>query len=388
MDRSGRIRVLYCIDNLRVGGAELNALRTAERLDRSRFDVSVACLTDGGPLADRYAAAGIPVFAFPIANLFGARAIREGARFARFLSARRIDVVHSHDMYDNVFATLWARVAGAPVVIASRRWWHSLPERRYRIANAVGFRLAHRVLANCPSVGRALRDVERVSPGRIAVIPNFVEEAAFRPWSAEEKRSALDELGVARDAIVIGIVARLTPVKDHASLLEATAILARRWPRVHLVLFGDGESRGSLETLAERRGIRARTHFGGLRSNAGNLHHLFDISVLSSLSEGFPNSLVEAMAAGKPVVATDVGGNADAVGAGETGLLVPAQSPARLAAAIEQLLHDPELRSRMGAAGQRRARHDFHEGVVLPALETLYDNLVRDSSSGAAGRLN
>ena len=132
MDRSGRIRILYCIDNMRVGGAELNALRTAERLDRSRFDVSVARLSDGGPLADRYAAAGIPIFPFPIANLFGARAIREGARFARFLSARRIDVVHSHDMYDNVFATLWARVAGAPVVIASRRWWHSLPERRYR----------------------------------------------------------------------------------------------------------------------------------------------------------------------------------------------------------------------------------------------------------------
>lgn len=384
MARRDRIRILYCIDNMRVGGAELNALRTAERLDRSRFDVSVACLTEGGPLTERYAAAGIPVFAFPISNLFGTHAMREGARFARFLADRRIDVVHSHDMYDNVFATLWARVAGAPVVIASRRWWHSLPDRRYRIANALGFRLAHRVLANCPSVGQALRTVERVSARRIAVIPNFVEEHAFLPWSSDEKREALDALGVPRDAFVIGIVARLTPVKDHASLLEAMAMLAPRWPSVHLVLFGDGETQRPLEALAERRGISDRIHFGGMRSNTQNLHQLFDISVLCSISEGFPNSIVEAMAAGKPVVATDVGGNPDAVVGGETGLLVPAQSPGSLAAAIERLLEDTELRSSMGEKGQRRARQQFHESVVLPALEAMYDSMVRDASGGAA----
>jgi glycosyltransferase involved in cell wall biosynthesis len=117
-------------------------------------------------------------------------------------------------------------------------------------------------------------------------------------------------------------------------------------------------------------------HFAGVRPNEPNLHHLFDISVLCSLSEAFPNSIVEAMAAGKPVVATRVGGVGDAVVDGETGLLVPPRLPAALAAAIEQLLIEPERRREMGAAAARRARAQFHASRVLPTLESLYDRLL------------
>ncbi|HEY8174213.1 MAG TPA: glycosyltransferase [Gemmatimonadaceae bacterium] len=377
----GRIRVLSCIDNMRIGGTELNAVRTAERLDRSRFDVSVLCLNADGPLVARYAAAGIPVLSFPISNLFGPAAIGRGMRLARLLAKRRFDIVHSHDMYNNIFATFWGRMAGAPVVIASRRWWHSLPNRRYRVGNAVAFRLAHCVLANSQSVAAALRDVERVSAAHIAVVPNFVEERAFAPWRAEDRRNALDALGVPEHALVVGIVARLSAVKDHASLLEATAMLASHWPELHLVLFGDGECREALEASATRLGIAGRTHFGGQRPNDPNLHHLFDISVLCSSSEGFPNSIVEAMAAATPVIATDVGGNSDAVHAGETGLLVPPGSPQALAAAIDQLLGDGDQRRKLGAAGQRRARQHYHEAVVLPSLEALYERLVVEQTS-------
>jgi glycosyltransferase involved in cell wall biosynthesis len=316
-----------------------------------------------------------------LGNLYGPRAIRRGVGLARFIAAHDIDVVHCHDQYSNVFTTAWARVARAPVVIASRRWWHSLPSHAYQIANRIGFRLADCVLANSPSVAATLADVDGVDASRIAVIPNFVDESAFIPPSDDRRRRELRELGVPDDALVAGIVARLTPVKDHASALRAVASLTPTWPRLHLVLFGDGEHRLALEQLAGDLGIAERVHFAGMRSNTRNLHWLADISLLCSLSEGFPNSVVEAMAAARPVIATDVGGNPDAVRDGETGLLVRPCDPRGLAAAIHRLASDADLRLAMGRAGQRRARAQYHRDVVLPAIETLYERLVRDAEA-------
>jgi glycosyltransferase involved in cell wall biosynthesis len=371
-----RIRVAYCIDNMGVGGTEVNAVRTVERLDRSRFDVSVICLQEGGPLAKRYAAAGVRVLPFPIANLYGLRAARQGVRLARLFSATGIQIVHSHDMYNNVFATVWARAARTPVIVASRRWWRSLPARRYRIANTLAFRLAHCVVANSPSVASSLQTEDGVRPERIAVVPNFVDEVSFAPLPSEQRAAMLYELGVPDHAVVVGIVANLSPVKDHATLLRAAALLAPRWPRLHLVLIGDGECRAALEALTYGLGLEGRVHLAGQRSNTPNPHQLFDVSVLCSVSEGFPNSIVEAMAAARPVVATDVGGVADAVSDGETGLLVQPSNPERLAAAVEELLLDPARRRTMGLAGSDRARARYHADTVVPSLEALYDRLL------------
>jgi glycosyltransferase involved in cell wall biosynthesis len=188
------------------------------------------------------------------------------------------------------------------------------------------------------------------------------------------------ELGVPPESIVVGCVAGLRPVKDHESLIEAMAKLRPRWPSLRLVLVGDGETRPSLERLARQLGLGAVVHFAGMRANEPNLHHLFDISVLCSVSEAFPNSIVEAMAAAKPVVATRVGGIVDAVVDGDTGLLVPPRDPTALAAAIERLLIDPERRRELGRAAARRARAQFHVNHVLPALESLYDRLLSASA--------
>jgi len=171
----------------------------------------------------------------------------------------------------------------------------------------------------------------------------------------------------------------LHPVKDHATLLRAVRKLIQRWPQLHLVLVGDGESRADLEELTAELDISERVHFTGFRPNEPNLHHVFDVSVLTSLSEGFPNSLVEAMAAGRPVVATAVGGNVDAVRP-ETGILVPVGAPAELASAIERLLSEDSLRLRMGAAARDVAQREYHAASVIPRLEQLYLKLARSTT--------
>jgi glycosyltransferase involved in cell wall biosynthesis len=137
----------------------------------------------------------------------------------------------------------------------------------------------------------------------------------------------------------------------------------------------------ALETLAATLGIADAVRFAGLRPQTPSFHHLFEISVLCSTSEGFPNTLVEAMAAAKPIVATDVGGVADAVQPHENGLLVPAQDPDALAGAIDALLADPQRARLMGARGLARAREEFSGRVVIKALEELYDQLLDRSHS-------
>jgi glycosyltransferase involved in cell wall biosynthesis len=370
------IRVVYCIDNMQVGGTELNALRTAERLDRRRFSVSVVCIRDNGPLLARYRDAGIPVHAFPMTSLLGFRALQQAVRLIRLLREEGAEVVHSHDAYTSVYGTMCARLAGVPGVIASRRSWYS-PHLQGRIlrANRLAYRFAHRVVGNSPSVSRLVESEGGVSASRIVTIPNFLDPESFDPIPPAERRRMLDELGVPEGAFVVGIVARLSPVKDHASLLRAIASLRERIPQLHCVMIGDGPERPAIEALVNSLELQDIVHLAGTRTQPPNLHGLFDVSVLCSTSEAFPNSVLEAMAAARPVVATDVGGTPDAVRQGTTGLLVPPSDPSRLSDAILRLYEEPALRAKLGNAGCAAARAGYSADAVISQVEALYTRL-------------
>jgi glycosyltransferase involved in cell wall biosynthesis len=370
------IRVVYCIDNMQLGGTELNAVRTAERLDRSRFSVSVVCLRDSGPLMQRYAQAGIPVHAFPLSSLWGPSGLRQGLRLWGLLRSQRTEIVHSHDAYTSVFGTLWARMAGVRGVIASRRSWHS-PHLQGRImrANRFAYRLADRVVGNSPSVARLVETEGGVPSSRVVTIPNFLDPQAYDAIPSDERARMLGELDVPEGAFIVGIVARLTPVKDHSTLLRAVASLKARISTLHVILVGDGPERPRLTEETKALGIEQMVHFAGERPPAPNLHGLFDVSVLCSTSEAFPNSILEAMAAARPVVATNVGGNPDAVREGETGLLVPSADADALASAIFRLYSEPALRTSFGAVGRANAETGYGAPAVIEQVERLYEQL-------------
>jgi glycosyltransferase involved in cell wall biosynthesis len=215
---------------------------------------------------------------------------------------------------------------------------------------------------------------EGVAARRILCVPNFVDEGAFTDLPLPFKLRLRADLGIPREAQIIGCVARLAAVKDHATLLRAMQPVCQRRPTAHLVLVGGGETREQLEALASTLGISDRVHFAGMQPNEPNLHHLFDISTLTSVGEGFPNTLVEAMAAGRPVVATRVGGNVDAVRP-DTGILVEARNPEQLTRAFETLLADTALRRRLGQAAQQRARREYHSNSIIPRIEQTYTRL-------------
>ncbi len=369
------IRIAFALDNMHPGGTELNAVRLAERLDRDRFDVRVICWQNHGPLLERYAAAGIPVEYFPLRSLYSRSALRQGVRLTRFLRSEQIAIVHAHDIYSNAFAVPCGRLAGVRT-IASRRWWEGFPGPAWQFVSRTAYRLADAVLANSTSVAARLQRIDGVPPGRIVVVPNFLDDSAFQRPPSHLVAALRNELRLDGTAPVVGIVANLLPIKDHASLLRAASTLRARWPGLRVVLVGDGPSRHSLEQLAADLSLTDNVVFAGRRPNVPNLHHLFDVSVLCSTSEGLPNSVLEAMAAARPVVATRVGAVGDAVLDGETGVLVPAADHVQLAAALETLLSDRGRATRMGETAATRARQHYSAGAALNALENLYLRLV------------
>jgi L-malate glycosyltransferase len=378
------LRVAFCIDNMNVGGTELNAVRTAAHLVRRGVELRVFSLSTEGPLLERYAALGVPVHFLPISSLYGWSALRRGRELAALVRQHGVQVVHAHDFYSNIFAGPWARLAGA-AFIASRRWWEGPDRRLQRWANRLGYVLADRVLANSPGVAGLLVRGERVSPQSVVVVPNFLDEEAFEAPPTGWVDAFAAELQLPHERLVVGVVASLQPIKDHGTLLRAIANLAPRWPALHVVLVGaDAGSRGELEALVAELDIAARVRFAGVRASVPSPHHLFDISALTSVSEGLPNSLLEAMAAGKPVVATAVGAVPDIVEHRRTGLLVAPRAPQELAAALDALLASPVLREQYGDAGRRRARTRHGVDAALHPLLDAYRHAARPRLQGGA----
>lgn len=356
---------------MNVGGTELNAFRTAQRLDRDAFDLHVVCFRDEGPLSEAYPRIGIPVTRIPLRDLHSASTLASGSRFVSFLERNRIKLVHSHDIYSNIFAVPWARIGGTRV-IASRRWWHSLHNRRFTTANAFACRFAHRVLANSSSVAESVHEMDRIPKRRITVIPNFADDDAFAPIEPERRLRERCQLGIEPHHFLIGCVARLVPVKDHATLLQGFAAHVASRPESRLLIVGGGRLRPQLEALSSSLGLGGSAVFSGEWLPGFNVHQLFDLSILTSLSEGFPNSIVEAMAARRPVVATSVGGNADAVIDGETGLLIQAGDSSALAASLNRLVEEPSLRRRYAEAGFAKAWKQYRAEPAIASLEQMY----------------
>jgi len=366
------IRLAIFVDSMHVGGTELNAVRTLERLDRTRFELSVFHTGKAGPLLDRYRALGIPMYHVDVRGFLKAGTIRSGIGLTGLLRAARIQVLHSHDIYSNIMSVPWARAAGVPVVIASKRWIGAVPSRGHVWANRIAYALATHVLANSEMVAQSLREEDHVPRAKIKVLPNFLEPEAYDPYPLRQREVLWRRLGIPAGAIVIGTVARLSAVKNHALLLEAVSVLVRRHAELHVLLVGDGPERPQLEAAAASLAIGDRVHFAGELPNLPNPHALLHISVLSSSTEGFPNTIVEAMAAGRPVVATDVGGVREAVVSGRTGLLVPSGSVPSLAEALGTLLGDPERQERFGSAARQVARAKYDAGAVVGSLENWY----------------
>lgn len=385
-ESESRTRVWYLITALSVGGAERRLIDLASGIDSDQYDPTVVTLFDHNPLAGDLAehvglrclggrarigdgegtaveAAGNPLeYARLPASL--ARSVRRG----------RPDVLHSFLFYDNLLARFAGVFAPGTTVITEALGFRSSSRREVLLADRLTRRLSDRVVANSEAGGQyfAGRGIPR---DRVSVIPGGRD---LTPFLDPDPTGLAAELGVATEGPIVGTVGRMVPRKGHRDLLDAWEIVLETHPDAHLLLVGDGPEMGNLKARAEAAGIAGSVSFPGIRTETPELLALMDVFAFPSHWEGLPGALIEAMAAGVPIVATDVAGNEELIEDGKTGLLVPGEHPPSLARSIGALLYDPDRAAELGRAAREEAHRRFTTDRLIADMEALYAEVTAD----------
>ena len=368
-----RPRVLHLITSFEIGGTERQAVELLKRLDRDRFDVRLAVLRNEGPFYREIEALFPVVPEFPLTSFYNANAVKQLARLRRLMVREQIDILHAHDFYSSFIGAAAARLAGVRVIACQRHL--KLSDRRaHELGTRLIHRLAHRVLVNSQAIRDRIVEQGSAAPRKITVIRNGVPDAsASRAHAQDEIRS---ELCISADAKLVGMVARIQPVKGHRFFIDAAAIVLRDQPNAHFVLVGDGPLRSEIENQIARLGLADRVHLLGDRSDVAQLTSGFDLLVLASLHEGSPNAVIEAMAAGVPVVATAVGGTKELIIDGETGYLAPPADSAALADRIVFALKHEDSHAVITSAARSRINAEYGMDRMVESVERLYDELM------------
>jgi L-malate glycosyltransferase len=384
-----RIRLLQLVTNFKFGGTERHLSNVVRLIDRSRFEVHLACLGKYGEFLERVERDCGSIDEYPIRRLHGPSTVWRQLQLARDLRRQRIQVIHTYGFYANMFALPAARLAGVPVIVASVRDTGDHLNATRRHVHRLACRLADCVLVNAEAV-RQQWNAAGFRSSKMAVIRNGINLTHFTPGPRDAARQAL---GVPLTVPLVTVVSRLNRLKGIEHFLEAARRVLVRRPDVHFLVVGDSEPspsqaayRASLEGLTVRLGLAERVLFTGFRSDVPQLLGASTISVLPSLSEALSNVLLESMAAGLPVVATAVGGTAEAVQHGRTGFLVPPADPAALAEAITCLLEHPQLAQRYGEAARTRVREHFSDARMVHDTEQFYLGLLAKGRRAASRR--
>lgn len=379
------IRLLKVLPTLMCGGTETQVMTLCRSLDASRFDLELACLRRIGPFVDEIVQRGIPLTEYPIATFRSGKAIAQQVKFGRHVARRRIDIVHAYSFYGNVFAIPPARLAGVPVLIASIRDLGPYLTPLQKRVQCYACRFADCVLVNAEAVKRWLVS-EGYDAARIVVINNGIDLSRFSAPPAPDRLRA--ELGLDAGVPLVAVVSRLNRLKGLEQFLDAAVAISERHPRARFLVVGetppfDRPYLDELKQLADRLGVGRQVIFTGLRSDVAAVLSAVDVAVMPSLNEALSNALLESMAAGAPVVATRVGGTPEALTDGETGLLVPPGDAPALAAAVIQLLDQPDLARRFGLAARRTIEDRFSIARMSESTERLYSELLARKTRAA-----
>ena len=384
------IRLMQFLTIFAIGGTERQVVNLTLGIDRNRFDLSFGCLRRCGQFLKIIEDRGIPIETFSLPRFASVRGVRQGLRLARHIARERIAIVHAYGFYGNVFALPAAWLAGAPVLIGSIRDDGVCLTPRQRAVQRVICRLADTIVTNAEGIKRGLV-AEGWNADRITVIPNGIDTERFvNPGVRSSLRA---DLGIPEGAPIVAMTARLTKFKGAHFFIPAVARLRDRYPEARFVIVGPGEMpRGDARTSADpyvaglgqqvqALGLQDRLIFAGGRTDVPALLQDVAVAVQPSISEGMSNAVLEAMASGRAVVATDVGGMSDLVIDGTTGLLVPPADVGALAAAIDRLLGDPALRARLGAEASRVVLGEYSIARMIERTERLYVDLMMRKTS-------
>jgi glycosyltransferase involved in cell wall biosynthesis/SAM-dependent methyltransferase len=380
------IRLLCIITRLDLGGSAADVAHMVKHIDRTKFEIHLMCgsvgqLSEAEITELRAASETFTVEPELRRDPSPRHDLKALWNIHRFIRRGKFHIVHTHTSKAGFIGRLAARLARAPVIVHSTHghvfygYFGKLKTKMFIVLEKISARYTDKVLCLTPL---EIEDHIKLGIGRRALFDVMESgvpiERFVRP--EREREAVRREIGVPADAPAICVIARLDPVKGVRYAIEALAQLDGIAPAPHLILAGDGPERAALEALAAAGGLRDRVHFLGLRRDVPDILHACDVFMLPSLNEGYGKAIVEAMSAGLPVVASNVGGVPFLVKDGVTGLLVPAAAPESLAAAARKIISSPELAERLACTAKKSVSEDLGVPAMLRKLENIYINLL------------
>jgi glycosyltransferase involved in cell wall biosynthesis len=371
-----RRKVFFLLDSLNVGGTETQAVELAIRLDSERYEVTLGCLRARGPLLERLAESAVSVCEFyPKGGSDSIRGMYQMFRLAVFLRRGSFRIVHTHDLYANLLGIPAAVIARVPVIVSSQRDLAHLGlyQTRRRVWLRRLQKLSTAVLTNAGAVRDAVLAENHFLPEKVRVIHNGVDMQKFANGSRD--RTWLKQ-GSAQEKWIALVGNMHSDVKGHPWLIAAAGAIAGEFPATRFVLVGDGELRKDYERQVAELGLGRHFLFLGRRDDVPRVLSCCDIAILPSKAEGLPNAVLEYLAVGLPTVATRVGGNAEIIQDGKTGLLVPPEDSAALAEGILRLLREPGFAASLGKNGRECVASKFSFQKMIENTDQLYTELL------------
>ncbi|HEY9526824.1 MAG TPA: glycosyltransferase family 4 protein [Anaerolineales bacterium] len=374
MPRAKTVRtILYLSTSSGPGGAERVISNLASSLDPERFR-AILCLFRPGWIQERSESRGVRTYVIPTQGMMD---WRWALRFKRLLREEQVDLIHSHEFDASVQGTFVAALSGTPLVATVHGKNYFWEKFRRRLAYRWVSRRATMVAVS-QNLKEFVMEKVGISPDRIKVIYNGVDALPY--CDSTDVEQCRKELRIPQNDRLVGVVGNLYPVKGHQHLIDGIPAVLKKCPNTSFVFAGRGQLEPELKEQVHRLGLDKRVHFLGLRQDIPRILAMLDVFVQPSLSEGLSMAILEAMIAGKPVVATQVGGNPELVLEGETGFLVPPRDSQALASSLVTLLTNKAQAAQLAEKGKSRAEGQFSLETMVRAYQALYDECLHPSS--------
>lgn len=371
--KRNKIKILFIIDHLDSGGAQKQMIELIKGLNKKVFNIYVCSLDDNRKqLEPELKEINIPVFGL---NQYGKFDLATLFSLYKFIKSKRFSLVHTYLFTSDSYGRIAALLAKTPIVISSIRSVDSWKKWYHIFADRILTQFTDKIIVNAKVIRTFLIKKEKIAREKIKIIYNGID---LQKWNNDlDLENIRDELGIKKDELVIGILARNDPVKDHRTFFQAAALVHDKLPHTKFLAAGYRMQAENIRRLAAKYKIDDFLIRKNYLPNIKKIIKLLDISVLTSLIEGCPNFVLESMVMSKPVVATRVGGIPEIVVDNKTGYLIPPQKPSILANRLIKLLKNPEQRKELGANGLRRIKKEFSLKKMLKETEKTYLSLLQ-----------
>jgi len=364
----GKIRLMIITHDLAIGGLQRVVVQICKNINRDMFEVNVLCLREKGEFAEEIEKMGIKIFLLPREE--NSKNYLAFVQVAQILRKEKIDLIHTHNIEPFVDGTLGAILAGGRTLIHTDHARNFPDKWKYMFHEWLVSHFAYKIVGVSEHTSENLVKYEKISRKKIITIPNGVDGKELDiPIDRIKKKKSL---GLGNAGFIIGVGVRLTEQKGLKYLIKAMQKVVNELPDIRLLIAGDGPLKDRLQKLAVDLGVDENVIFLGARLDIPELLQVFDLYVLPSVWEGLPMVLLEALAAGCPVIATEVGGTATAIKHGVNGSLVPPESPQALSDEIIRLLKNKDQRDQYIINGKKIFRESFSSEVMTKKYEDLY----------------